>query len=301
MSRAGDDVHVDLLVPWYVNGTLEADERARLEAHLETCGRCRDLLRQHGALEAGADSGSLEPAEHVPAELLVRYADAPALLDREIRAWIASRVARCQTCGEALARLQALEGALVEPAAATPARGFSARALWEALAGSVLRPIPALAYLLLLALLVPTIWLVDDEGSEGAPFHAPLRVDLAGERASRAPGGRIEPIELPATTGAPILLHLQTEMVPVDLDPARSRFVLALERDGRALWSEPRSAGDFLVDDGRVVLPLVLDPGRLRAGAVYAIVLRADRPGDPIDGQALFRRTFVLPEVGSAP
>lgn len=33
-----------LLMPWYVTGALEGDERSRLEAHLEACAECRDAL-----------------------------------------------------------------------------------------------------------------------------------------------------------------------------------------------------------------------------------------------------------------
>ena len=41
--------HPALLLPWYVNGTLSEAERARVEAHLQACARCRqdvDTLRQ---------------------------------------------------------------------------------------------------------------------------------------------------------------------------------------------------------------------------------------------------------------
>jgi anti-sigma factor RsiW len=50
MSGPGDQVlrldfatHkvVDVLLPWFVNGTLESEERALVERHLERCNRCR--------------------------------------------------------------------------------------------------------------------------------------------------------------------------------------------------------------------------------------------------------------------
>jgi hypothetical protein len=33
------------LIPWYVNGTLDADEAAVVEAHLETCAECRAEMK----------------------------------------------------------------------------------------------------------------------------------------------------------------------------------------------------------------------------------------------------------------
>ncbi len=36
--------HPDELLPWYANGTLEEPERARVEAHLAECARCREEL-----------------------------------------------------------------------------------------------------------------------------------------------------------------------------------------------------------------------------------------------------------------
>lgn len=35
---------VDSLLPWYVNDTLHAHDRARVQAHLQVCYRCREEL-----------------------------------------------------------------------------------------------------------------------------------------------------------------------------------------------------------------------------------------------------------------
>lgn len=55
------------LIPWYVNGTLEADERRAVERHLAECLPCRaalrdeqrlgDLVHAHGAVPPGAEHG----------------------------------------------------------------------------------------------------------------------------------------------------------------------------------------------------------------------------------------------------
>jgi anti-sigma factor RsiW len=50
---------VDVLLPWFVNGTLESEERALVERHLDQCKRCRrevDWLRElHAACTVAAD------------------------------------------------------------------------------------------------------------------------------------------------------------------------------------------------------------------------------------------------------
>jgi len=46
--RLADAPHArsEVLLPWYVNGTLDPDERSLVEAHLAECERCRaDLMR----------------------------------------------------------------------------------------------------------------------------------------------------------------------------------------------------------------------------------------------------------------
>lgn len=34
------------LLPWYANGTLKEEERAKIEAHLARCGRCQHELQE---------------------------------------------------------------------------------------------------------------------------------------------------------------------------------------------------------------------------------------------------------------
>ena len=48
--------HPDELLAWYLNGTLEPAERAVVEAHLETCPRCRDEIALLGAIRSGIKS-----------------------------------------------------------------------------------------------------------------------------------------------------------------------------------------------------------------------------------------------------
>jgi hypothetical protein len=66
------DTHREIadLIPWYVNGTLGALERQRVDAHVLTCDACRDeLLLEHRLHERMA----AEPAvEYMPAASLKR-------------------------------------------------------------------------------------------------------------------------------------------------------------------------------------------------------------------------------------
>ena len=52
---------VDVLLPWFVNGTLESEERALVERHLDHCKRCRrevEWLRElHAACAIAAAPG----------------------------------------------------------------------------------------------------------------------------------------------------------------------------------------------------------------------------------------------------
>jgi predicted anti-sigma-YlaC factor YlaD len=56
------DVHrtVDELLPWYANGTLEGEERARVERHLAECELCRDEM---ALLRGVSDAASAIVAE----------------------------------------------------------------------------------------------------------------------------------------------------------------------------------------------------------------------------------------------
>ncbi|HEX5758721.1 MAG TPA: zf-HC2 domain-containing protein, partial [Thermoanaerobaculia bacterium] len=63
----GFDAHtheqLERLLPWYVNGTLEAGERAALEAHLAACARCRgEVAREEGLAAALRGAEDVAPA-----------------------------------------------------------------------------------------------------------------------------------------------------------------------------------------------------------------------------------------------
>ena len=55
----GDDI--ELLLPWYVNGTLPASEQAAVEQHLEECSGCRAALRELQMVAAAVEQGHTTP------------------------------------------------------------------------------------------------------------------------------------------------------------------------------------------------------------------------------------------------
>src|SRR4051794_4838745 len=50
------------LLPWYANGTLDADEAAMVESHLETCDECRGELEAERVLAMRVASLPLDVA-----------------------------------------------------------------------------------------------------------------------------------------------------------------------------------------------------------------------------------------------
>ena len=56
---------VDVLLPWFVNGTLEGEERALVERHLDHCHHCRreaDWLRELHAAHLLGEAPRAVPA-----------------------------------------------------------------------------------------------------------------------------------------------------------------------------------------------------------------------------------------------
>jgi hypothetical protein len=62
--RFDDPVHREALelLPWLVNGTLDGDERERIESHLAQCVACRRELEAARALQAAVASAEQDPA-----------------------------------------------------------------------------------------------------------------------------------------------------------------------------------------------------------------------------------------------
>ncbi|MCG8458320.1 MAG: zf-HC2 domain-containing protein [Holophagales bacterium] len=83
------------LLPWFANGTLDADDRQRVEAHLATCESCRATLEDTVALGSAA-------ARHLPIDLLLDLADGAELAAEDSE--LARRhLAECPACAAELA------------------------------------------------------------------------------------------------------------------------------------------------------------------------------------------------------
>ncbi len=137
------------LLPWYVNGTLEAAERRRLEEHLADCPACRAELEAEQAVAEALRAGAEEaPAPHPQQleRLLERLDEAPEPQPASARRpW--TRLA--------------------------PRRGWHGWHGWQLLAGLQAAAILALGFLL----------------ARGGPAPAPAYRTLADPPAATAPAG----------------------------------------------------------------------------------------------------------------
>lgn len=77
LLTVSDDPHVERLIPWYLNGTLDADGRRRVEVHLESCARCRTSHQ----LEARLAAQLREPREAPGCAPLAGWSRLEARLD----------------------------------------------------------------------------------------------------------------------------------------------------------------------------------------------------------------------------
>ncbi len=110
--RPSEHDTVQKLLPWHVNGTLAADEAARVEAHLQQCAECReDLDAEHGL----ARDVALLPL-HVDEgwqAMALRIGDAPASANEGVSGLLRRRIPAGWAVGGAIAASIALTLAAV--------------------------------------------------------------------------------------------------------------------------------------------------------------------------------------------
>ncbi|MCB1036830.1 MAG: zf-HC2 domain-containing protein [Acidobacteria bacterium] len=87
------------LLPWYLNGTLEAEELAAVEAHLEGCPRCRQEHRETAFAAAAFNT-------HPAPEQLIRFAFHEMPLGAE-RSVLEAHLRLCAACSEELGLIEA--------------------------------------------------------------------------------------------------------------------------------------------------------------------------------------------------
>ena len=61
INRSADHDGLELLLPWYVNGTLDGDERAVLQQHVQDCDECRENVALLEQMQAAVTSNSPSP------------------------------------------------------------------------------------------------------------------------------------------------------------------------------------------------------------------------------------------------
>jgi hypothetical protein len=212
-----------------------------------------------------------------------------------------NHLAGCPACADETTRLE--EGlARVERAAVETLPRDSG--LWGVLAGTILRPGPALLYLLALLLIYPLLRVAspatDERAAPGASvLGRPLSV--LGEplfRGSSPTDGSSEPVphlEIDAPTGTvrEVLLELHMGLLPDDLREPGSSVLVEIAAEERILWSV-RSPREALNERG--VLGLLLDLERFSPDRVHTIVVRLDPAGEVV-----FRRSFLIRTMEGEP
>lgn len=277
---AADDAR--LLIVGYATGTLTEAERARFERALAEHPEWLPLLRD--ARTFARLSRGRRPDDEPGPELLVDYVERRHELDAESVRRLESALERSPVAREALACLERTRQA-------SSSEPWLER-LWESLRASLLAPAPALGYLLLLVALPALWWGVRDGPST---VLTPTRIEIVGERTLRA-AGEAAPPPLAVPPGV-LRLELVTELRPEDLDGRDWALELADSR-GRAIerWPAEPLPRTF---EGAVRFEAILDTRTLRSGRSYTLSVVADAAGDPLDGEALFRRELRVEKGGS--
>jgi len=272
------------LVAFHANGTLGAEDRERVEAHLGGCAECREEYELARAAREEMGSGSHELRDHVQAQLLAEYADRPQSLETETLEWVESHLAACEVCESVLPALRGTSSVRTDEEESAAGGGR----LWRFLAGTILRPAPALAYLLLA--MAGVYWFAtSDRGSldEPAGLLSPA-VHLYGEIAMRGGDDEAPPVRLEPVDDAPFRLALHTDLDPEDLSSEAGPLRLLLRRGGDVLWSARVEPGSIPPDG---VLEMTLQPGRLPRDVPLEVALLPVPGAEP----PLFSQRIILP------
>jgi hypothetical protein len=298
-----DHEHVASMIGDYAMDRLGDDEKGELEGHLGSCASCRALLEQARELkEVLPGAGSEALLAHVQAEHLTRYARNPRALEPRLTSWIEEHLQSCTPCREAVEIVRDLESDGKpggEPSLTTPRPDRVT--LWDWLARTLLRPVPAMAYLVLLVAVVG-LWIGGRDSSTPAP-HTNIELLLPGvslypeERFRSGESHEAEPVEIAFEAGRDLYLRVHTEIDDRILADAAAAFRLEISGGGQDVAS--RRLDRFELSD-LGILSLKLRGEALRAGESYRVEVRLDHPASSRHDEVLFERTFRLIASGGA-
>ncbi len=307
------------LIPFHTGGTLDDESRQQVEDHLEKCESCRDLSGHARAFHAAATGGNfpMDGRDHVQSQLLVEFQETPEALEAEVTEFIRAHLDGCELCAGALAILAELPAMVTLPDTEARPRDHPlptphTRSPWSEWVADLWLPLPALGVAaLLLALLLPaylmlrtapgegtasptSIALISRPGEAVAMDTLPRAISVAGETLFRQSPGKDGPpaVELPLDDKNPfLLLDLSPDIDPEDLADPLARFHLLVLQENHVLFQRELSTDEF---DRGGQLQVVLHAAQLSPGVAYALVIRYEKVGDPLHGEAMFRRIVRL-------
>lgn len=282
------------LVVWYPTADLSQDERRLIDGHAGSCEACADLLRFAAEVRSVVAAAAVHPA----AAALVQFAEDPGAMAAADRARVEEHLVGCARCAQERAILETVERDDLEPARA-PRRPAAAaerapapsalRALWDRLAGSILEPAPAAAYLAVAVIAVAVLI-----GRPGREIEAPGSGSLVEGvvlLSDTAPGVRGAPAPGPAPALAPQIDGERTQLLLLELTnletPPRAadRYQVLVTPEGS---SAPAWKGEVLgaAFGETYSLGLVLAAGTLGPGRYEVAVIA---PG----GETIFRSALI--------
>lgn len=161
---------------------------------------------------------------------------------------------------------------------------------WRWLSRTLLHPVPAAVYLVLL---VAALILLRPGGGEPGPRVLPTPPTLWAPDTYRGEGiGSVEPVPV-RLEGESLLLEIQPDLDEERLDDPATLLRIELLEGEAVLWSGERGA-DRLGEYG--AMHSLLPTGRLRPGREYRLRVILTRPGDPLDGRALLDQLLLTAE-----
>lgn len=249
------DPRIHSLLPWFVAGTLAADEAERFRAHLGSCSECaRDLTMLERVRDQVERHGPAFFETHPTAERLVAFVD--GTLPEDERGAVREHVALCATCalehdwidGRATATR---ESRSVRRPKGAPAPATKRGPAWREAALAVAAVVATIAFLF--------AW--SDRG--GAPrsggVHTPTF--LSGTERAATPTVR-------TPDGEPVRLLLEVDL-PESAWPVALRIADAAG-DTVATWDGVES--DALLEDLYLYVECAADA--CEAGRSYAVTVR---------------------------